>query len=152
MWTLSHLCEHILIFEWDHWIVLNSGPGTLHAASQNYRQLGWKGNQGTSEFIHPLHLSGPKYYQLTQNLPGSYQSELFWRVSCMDNFTSPQTKHRFMSLPSLFIPQYPSSQWKNTFSSLLLFLLKCKSTTFYQLCLEHEEHFIPFHSTWLLVF
>lgn len=42
MWTLSHLCEHILTFEWDHSIVLNSGPGTLHAASKNYRQLGWK--------------------------------------------------------------------------------------------------------------
>lgn len=77
MWTLSHLCEHILTFEWDHSIVLNSGPGTLHAASQNFRQMGWEKKLGMSEFIHPLYLSGPKYCQLIQNLPGSYQSELF---------------------------------------------------------------------------
>lgn len=102
-------------------------------------------NLGMSEFFYPLYLSGPKYYQLIQNLPKSYQSELFWSFLYGQFHISIDKAHVY-SLLSLFIPQYPSLQWKSIFSPLLLFLLKFKSTMFYQLHCEHEEHFIPFHS------
>lgn len=58
MWTLSHLCEHILTFEWDHSIVLNSGPGTLHAGFTEFQTNGVekKNWECQSLFIHSTFL------------------------------------------------------------------------------------------------